>query len=1592
MHGFHRTPFYVTLLALVSALPAVSSPGRVIAAPPPEGEDSFFIPRGFAAAGSPRTLSASDGARLSLTVTDKATGEPTFCRINVVGPNGQFYQPPPNYLSPYALTGVWPEKGAWGNRKDKAPYRYLGRFFYAWGKTSVLVPAGLNRVEIWKGFEYRPQVVELVAESGQNHAMTVELERVAAMEPLGWHSGDPHLHLPRESARDDDVILDLLEAEDIRYGSILGYNEPAGPYSGFMEKLASPQQRGLGAKSARDRGGYHIQSGQEYRNTTYGHILLFNRDQLIFPGQDLNADNWPVYGLVARETMDQGGFAAYAHGGYRQEIYADVALGALNAIELLQFGIYREIGLTDWYHMLNAGYRIPCLGASDWPACRWLGDCRTYVEHDGSPDFAGWLRGMAEGRSFVTTGPLLIVQVDGHGPGERCAFSGKGPHALKVSVRLACEVTSVQKLDLIVNGEVVKSLAVSNRSPGEVWQSFDATLEITESSWIAARAWSQTPGGRPDAEAHTNPVYAEVDGKAVYRQGSLDAWVERIDGQIARQRQRDFPEKARVLDYFQQARDVLLEIRAQGGLKANDNPAERSADVFKMADAGRLKSNAADAFPDEEELREFLKPVPAKAPAEALATFETVPGFEMQLVAAEPLVFDPIASAFDADGNLYVCEMRDYPYKPAEGAEPIGCVRLLKDLDGDGAFESSTVFADRLLWAAGVVPWKGGVYVAAPPDIWYFRDDDGDGVADTKRKVFTGFGTGNQQGMLNNLVFGLDHQIYGATAPNGGQIRRVDNPDAPAVDVAGRDFRFNPRDESFETVTGTVQFGNTFDDFGNRFTCSESQPLLQIVLPQNYLARNPYLPVPYALKNLAPGPVPIYRTSPVERWRQIRSARRIATAERSAEAPGASHHVVDAAAGVTVYRGGAYPAEYYGTVFVGDGQNNLVHHRRLVSAGPTFDSQRVEEKSEFVRSTDIWFRPVNFINAPDGTLYCLDMSREVLESIHVPLDVARHLDFTSGRETGRIYRIAPRGFRSPRTVPLTRASAPELAAALESPNGWSRDTAHRLIYERQDRTIVPALESLVRESRQPATRVAALWSLQGLDSLRPELLAVGLRDSSAGVRENALRLSEPWLDRNDSLRNLVLAMGVDSNPKVQFQLAFTVGETRDPRAAELLAKLAKRHGEDPWIRTAILSSAGRSTEGLFRALAADPKFSAGGIGSTLLEQLAQVIGVRHDEGEIDRVLDHVARGLAAHPALQRRLALALGVGLKRAGRRLDPERLRSSEGKVLLSQLLKSALDLAGDSTGEEANRVSAVQLLACAQYPFVRDVLTMLLSPQTSAALQMAAVKGLGDYPEPEVPGLLIERFNGAAPEVRAEMIAALLSREERTIRFLEAAQGGAISAASVESTRRQLLLSHKAEAVRNLAAAVFGKADDSGRGAIVERYRQQLAGIQGDAIRGAPVFDKLCSSCHQLAGKGYAIGPNLASSPARDPAALVQHVLDPNQYVLPNFVQYVVLDRSGKSYSGMIAAQTATSITLKREKDASDTILRSDIDEVSSTGKSLMPEGLEKDLSPGDLADLIAYLQSQTDPTASNAPDPRRVRDKGTLPGTLIEPAGKP
>jgi hypothetical protein len=231
----------------------------------------------------------------------------------------------------------------------------------------------------------------------------------------------------------------------------------------------------------------------------------------------------------------------------------------------LQFAEYRGIGLRGWYRVLNAGYRFPAVGACDYPYCRALADCRTYVQAAKPPTAAEWVRLAAEGRGFFTTGPVLLLDVEGHPPGATLRRTGKGPHRVKVKVRARCEVTPISAVELIVNGETVRRLAVPRASGVGAWTELEHPLDLTESAWIAARAHSTGPTGKPDAEAHTNPVYVYLDGKAPYRRDDLDWLVARVEEQIADVEKRSFAEKKRVLEYFRRSREDLLKVREGGG-------------------------------------------------------------------------------------------------------------------------------------------------------------------------------------------------------------------------------------------------------------------------------------------------------------------------------------------------------------------------------------------------------------------------------------------------------------------------------------------------------------------------------------------------------------------------------------------------------------------------------------------------------------------------------------------------------------------------------------------------------------------------------------------------------------------------------------------------------------------------------------------------------------------------------------------------------------------------------------------------------------------------------------------------------------------
>ena len=487
---------------------------------------------------------------------------------------------------------------------------------------------------------------------------------------------------------------------------------------------------------------------------------------------------------------------------------------------------------------------------------------------------------------------------------------------------------------------------------------------------------------------------------------------------------------------------------------------------------GLFRRVLAAACPDlprpilaQDDLARELPRLKATEPLDALKAFRIRPGFRLEPVAAEPIVRSPVSACFDADGRLYVVEMRGYPYPEPR---PTGGVSLLEDGDGDGRFEKRAEFLDGLSWPTGIVPSDGGVFVVAAPDLLYAKDTDGDGRADVRRVLFTGFGTQNVQGLANGLLWGNDGWIYGSSGSNGGEIRNLAKPDAKPVTVRGRDFRFRPDGSSFEAISGGGQFGHSLDDWGHRFVCMNSNHIRQVVLPARDLERNPLLATSTVTTDIAVegGAGPVFRISAPEPWRVVRTRQRVADPAFVKKAAPSELHAsgfFTSATGVTIYRGSAFPVEYRGNAFIGDVGGNLVHRKTMAKAGATFLARRADEGVEFLASTDNWSRPVNFANTPSGTLMVLDMYRETIEHpASIPEPIKKHLDLTSGKDRGRLYEVVPDGFHRRPQPKLSHAPTAELVGHLADPDAWWRETAQRLLIERTDPSAIPLLKHLAR--------------------------------------------------------------------------------------------------------------------------------------------------------------------------------------------------------------------------------------------------------------------------------------------------------------------------------------------------------------------------------------------------------------------------------------------------------------------------------------------------------------------------------------------------
>lgn len=554
---------------------------------------------------------------------------------------------------------------------------------------------------------------------------------------------------------------------------------------------------------------------------------------------------------------------------------------------------------------------------------------------------------------------------------------------------------------------------------------------------------------------------------------------------------------------------------------------------------------------------------PPRSPEEGLASIRVRPGFRVELVACEPVVIDPIAFDWGADGRLWVVEMRDYPLGMDGHGKPGGVVKLLEDTDGDGRYDRAVPFLENVPFPSSIMAWGKGALVATAPDILYAEDTNGDGRADVRKALFSGFVEGNQQHRVNGFDWGLDGWIYAANGDSGGKI--VSAATGRTMSISGRDLRFHPETGEMETVSAQTQYQRRRDDWGNWFGNNNPCWLWHVTVPERYLRRNPKVAVRRVIEMLAnyEDSTRVFPVSPA----MVRPNQ-----------PWSQNHVTSGSC-ASPYRDDWYGPEYANSVFICEPVHNAIHREVLEPKGAGFSSHRAtgEERSEFFASTDNWCRPTMVKTGPDGALYVADMYRFVIEHPEwIAPEMLARLDLKAGTDRGRIYRVVPEGKPRRKIPDLTRLDGTELAAAMDSPSGWQRDHVQQLLLARKAdaRGVSAKLESLLSVAHAPEVRIQALATLGLLGQLSQDRLLPMLADPSPWVRCEALRQSESRVAAGEPVFRAVSALLGDSSGAVRLQLAFTLGawppEVAEPTLRELAARAAT--DDDELLRIAVLTS------------------------------------------------------------------------------------------------------------------------------------------------------------------------------------------------------------------------------------------------------------------------------------------------------------------------------------------------------------------------------------------------------------------------------------
>ena len=1014
-------------------------------------------------------------------------------------------------------------------------------------------------------------------------------------------------------------------------------------------------------------------------------------------------------------------------------------------------------------------------------------------------------------------------------------------------------------------------------------------------------------------------------------------------------------------------------------------------------------------------------------PEESAKTFKLPPGYKLELIASEPLIHEPTGVCWDEHGRFFVSEMHGYnlegqfdieelnktgqldkvvrrlqaneKHKQAAAAETYGTIKLLRDTNSDGRMDEATIWADRLEPCLGICPARGGLIATGQTEIVYLADRDNDGKAEFREVLFTGFAPGALERTINSPQWGPDNWIYAGRGTGGGKI--IGPHLATPVDMPATDFRFKSDGTAIEPITGfTKTIGYAFDESGDRFVVSTRDPAIGVApIEWRYLKRNPYMATPSLEYSLTSDSTvkPISQPHP---WRQQRASdpgfSKYYT-ERYGKAESAPNGYLTSGCSPLIYLDSVLPG-LQGQLFTCEPAQNLVFRGLLKRDGlrTTLTRSPDDAQNEFFSSSDSWFHAIALSHAPDGTIYVIDFYREIIEDYSaIPRYLQQQYALDHGKDRGRIWRLTHEQVeKSPsRDLNMASLSNKQLVNEVSSPLLWRRTTARRLILERRDRDFASLLQEQLRKSQNSAASQNLFHTLSGLVIGEDDVL-FALKHSDPLLRIQGLWNAEPFLGVEPAILEQAIQLTSDVDPRVRLQAALSLGELNGDRALDALAKLAAEQGGDPWFATAIISGASKSADRLIDKLIpanATAALSAG--ASAILHNLAATIGAARKEDQLAALLTKCASLSDTQQEIRNSLLQGLAEGLTRAKKGA----FTSTTGRAALSQLLlhhrdavrTSAIQLAGllsftdspemksilkealktalDEKQKAAPRVAALKLLRAAAGAETTSQVLTLVASREPLEVQLAAIETIGASADAPLSDKLIDRFAGLSPTAQSTMLDILFARKDRIVRLVSALEESRLSPADLPSLRRAQLLEHSDTNLRDRAKAILAMSPSVDRQQVISNYQTALAG-EHDLKKGKEAFEKHCAKCHQLGKTGASVGPDLDSVRSRPLESLLLDVLDPSGVVNPKFRTYNVVTQDGRVLTGLLLDESATTITLAREKDQRDVILRIDIEEIRASAKSLMPEDLEKSVSPQELASLLAYVRDQA-PTVQNS-----------------------